>query len=116
MAMTFRHPLRRKRKKVETAQLAAQLAPLEEQDAHAARRQGANGHGKGGTTQNGGRLIQEHGALIVDTEHLHLPKELTEAGGDSIWKIEPVVLVVVGAMLIFIAFIAWQISQMRLVD
>ena len=109
MAMTLRHPLRRKRKKGETAQLAAQLAPLEEQDAQAARQQGANGRG---ADQNGGRLIQEHGALIVDTGHLNLPKELTETRASRLWDIEPVVLVIVGAMLIFIAFIAWKISEM----
>jgi RNA:NAD 2'-phosphotransferase (TPT1/KptA family) len=105
--MTLRHPLRDrhlKRKKGNTAQLAAQLAPLEEQDRQAARRQGANG--------NGSRLIQEQGALIVDTNHLHLPSELTEAGGSKMWEVEPVVLVIIGAILLFIAFIAWQISLM----
>ncbi|HEX8424557.1 MAG TPA: hypothetical protein VF634_14210 [Pyrinomonadaceae bacterium] len=113
MAMTFRHPLRRKRKKGDTAQLAAQLAPLEEQDAHAARRQGANGNGPG---QHGG-LIQEHGALIVDTDNLHVLRGLDE-GNDSetgrFFGIEPVVLVILCAMLVFIAFIAWKISQMPL--
>ncbi|MCA1565166.1 MAG: hypothetical protein LC803_05940 [Acidobacteria bacterium] len=112
--MTIRHPLRdrhKKRNKGDTAQLAAQLAPLEEQDTRAARRQqGANGRGAGG--QNGNRLIQEQGALIVDTDHLNLPKELTEAGERRFWDIEPVVLVIVGVMLLFIAFIAWQISLM----
>ncbi|HEY1404221.1 MAG TPA: hypothetical protein VGB05_08855, partial [Pyrinomonadaceae bacterium] len=83
--MTIRHPLRdrhKKRKKGDTAQLAAQLAPLEEQDARAAQAQNANG---GHAGQNGGRLIQEHGALIVDTEGLNLPKELTEASGGRFW-------------------------------
>ncbi|HLL16911.1 MAG TPA: hypothetical protein VK388_17760, partial [Pyrinomonadaceae bacterium] len=108
--MTIRHPLRdrhKKRKKGDTAQLAAQLAPLEEQDKRAAQRQGG-----GGANQNGSRLIQEQGALIVDTDNLNLPRELTEAGKGRIWDIEPVVLVIVGAMLLFIAFIAWQISLM----
>ncbi|HZG52376.1 MAG TPA: hypothetical protein VEZ40_09580 [Pyrinomonadaceae bacterium] len=108
--MTLGYPLRdrhKKRKKGETAQLAAQLAPLEEQDTRAARRQGAG--------QNGGRLIQEHGALIVDTDGLNLPRELTESGdAGALWKIEPVVLVIVGAMLVFVAFIAWKISEMPL--
>ncbi|HZH89355.1 MAG TPA: hypothetical protein VEX70_01920 [Pyrinomonadaceae bacterium] len=111
--MTIRHPLRdrhKKRQKADTAQLAAQLAPLEEQDKHAAARQ--SGNGRSGAAQNGGRLIQEHGALIVDTDNLHLPVELTEAGKGRIWEIESVVLVIVGAMLAFIAFIAWQISRM----
>jgi hypothetical protein len=117
MAMTLRHPLRdrhKKRKRGETAQLAAQLAPLEEQDKHAARRQGANGHG---AAHNGGSsLIQEPGALIVDTGGLNLPTEFTESGGGNFWDIEPVVLVIVGVMLVFIAFIAWQISLMPPVE
>jgi hypothetical protein len=108
--MTIRHPLggHKKRKKGDTAKLAAQLAPLEEQDTQAARRQGAG--------QNGGRLIREHGALIVDTDHLNLPRELTESGERKFWDVEPVVLVIVGAMLVFIAFIAWQISLMPRVE
>ena len=59
--MKIRNPFHgnKKRKKSDTASLAAKLAPLEEQDAHAARQQGANGHGNGK-----GGLIQDHGALI----------------------------------------------------
>ena len=109
--MTLRHPLHRKRKKGDTAQLAAQLAPLEEQNAQAAKRQGANGHG---ASQNGG-LIQEHGALIVDTENLHVLRGMGErgdAGKGRFFGIEPIILVILIAMLIFIAFIAWQISLM----
>jgi len=112
--MTLRHPLRdrhKKRKKGDTAQLAAQLAPLEEQDKRAAQRQGGNGAGKNGST-----LIQEQGALIVDTAHLNLPTEFTESRAGRFWDIEPVVIVIVGAMLIFIAFIAWQISLMPTVE
>ena len=115
MAMTFRHPLRRKRKRGDTAQLAAQLAPLEEQNAQAARKQGANGKGAG---QNGG-LIQEHGALIVDTDHLNVLKgigEESDAGKGHFLGIEPVVLVILIAMLAFTAFIAWKISEMPLVE
>jgi hypothetical protein len=113
--MTLRNPLQRKRKKGDTAQLAAQLAPLEEQNAQAARRQGANGHGAG---QNGG-LIQEHGALIVDTENLNVPKGLGEGGDkgeERFLGIEPVVLVILCLMLAFIVFIAWKISEMPAVE
>jgi hypothetical protein len=112
--MTIRHPLRdrhKKRKKADTAQLAAQLAPLEEQDTHAAALQGANGSSSS-SAQNGGRLIRERGALIVDTNNMNLPRELTEADKGRLWDIEPVVIVIVVGMLIFIAFIAWQISLM----
>ena len=117
MAMTFRHPLHRKRKKGDTAQLAAQLAPLEEQNAHAARKQSANGHGSSG--QQHGGLIQEHGALIVDTDHLNVLKgigEESDAGNGHLLGIEPVVLVILCVMLAFIAFIAWKISEMPLVE
>jgi hypothetical protein len=110
--MTLRHPLHRRRKKGDTAQLAAQLAPLEEQDAHAARRQGAKGNGSG---QPNGGLIQEHGALIVDTDNMNVLRGMGEGGGkgkEHFLGIEPVVLVIVCIMLAFIAFIAWQISQM----
>ncbi|HEX8130119.1 MAG TPA: hypothetical protein VF527_13535 [Pyrinomonadaceae bacterium] len=116
--MTLRHPLRdryKKRKRGDTAQLAAQLAPLEEQDKQAARRQQGATNGRG-AAQNGGTLIQEQGVLIVDTNHLNLPPELTETGGGRVWQIEPVVIVIVGAMLLFIAFIAWQISLMPMVE
>jgi hypothetical protein len=109
--MTLRHPFGKKRKKGDTAQLAAQLAPLEEQDAHAARKQGANGQGAG----RNGRLIQEHGALIVDTDHLNVLKGLGEepdAEDGQFLGIEPIVLVILCVMLAFIAFIAWKISQM----
>ena len=110
--MNFRHPLRRRRKKGDTAQLAAQLAPLEEQDAQAARQQGANGR-----QSNNGTIIQDRGALIVDTDHLNLPKEFTERrGGEHLWQIEPVVIVIVIAALLFIAFIAWKVSEMPLVQ
>ena len=111
MAMSIRHPLRRRRKKGDTARLAAQLAPLEEQDAQAARQQGANGR-----QPNNGTIIQDRGALIVDTEHLNLPKELTETGASRFWEIEPVVIVIVIAALLFITFIAWKISEMPLVE
>jgi hypothetical protein len=116
MVMNLRHPLHRKRKKGDTAQLAAQLAPLEEQNARAAQKQGANVPGSPG--HNGG-LIQEHGALIVDTDNMNVLKGMGE-GGDAgqghFLGIEPLVLVIIGVALAFIAFMAWQISLMPLVE
>ena len=113
--MNIRHPLRRnKRKKGETASLAAQLAPLEEQDEHAAKQQGANGHGPGN-----GNLIQDRGALIVDTENLNISKSLGGSGAGEkkhFLGIEPVVLVILIGALVFVAFIAWQISLMPPVE
>jgi len=104
----------KKNKKGDTARLAAQLAPLEEQNARAAQRQGANGH-----VANNGGLIQEHGALIVDSDHLNVPKGLDGKSGDgtkNFLGIEPVVLVILIAALAFTAFIAWQISLMPRAD
>ncbi|MCA1556833.1 MAG: hypothetical protein LC747_09115 [Acidobacteria bacterium] len=116
--MNIKHPLQRhkKRKKGDTASLAAQLAPLEEQDERAAQKQqpGANGHGSGK-----GGLIQDHGSLIVDTENLNIPKSLGGSGtGEEkhFLGIEPVVLVILIGALAFVAFIAWQISLMPPVE
>lgn len=115
MVMNFRHPLHHRRKKGDTARLAAQLAPLEEQNARAAEKQGAKRNGSG---QNGG-LIQETGALIVNTENLNVLRGIgAESNNEKgrFFGIEPVVLVILIAMLAFIAFIAWRISLMPTVE
>lgn len=93
---------RTKRKKGDTAQLAAQLAPLEEQDKAAAAQQVGQAAAQASTRH-------ERGTIVVDTDHLVIPKE-TE--GESAWRVEPVVIVIVGLMLAFIAFITWQITLM----
>lgn len=100
---------RMRRRKGDTAELAAQLAPLEEQDKRAAQQQGAEG-------QNLAYVESSHprGAIVVDTGNLALPKDISEGGGTSPWRIEPVVIVIVSLMLLFIAFIAWRITKMRL--
>ena len=92
---------RTKRKKGDTAQLAAQLAPLEEQDKAAAAQQVGQAAAQAGTRH-------ERGAIVVDTDHLAIPKETEGSAG---WRIEPVVIVILGLMLLFIAFVAWQISE-----
>jgi hypothetical protein len=76
--------------------VAAQLAPLEEQTA--ARKSGAN---------NGG-------AIVVDTGTLKLPEGLAgeEEKKGLILGFEPVVFAIIMLALAFIIFIAWQISQM----
>ena len=79
---------RKKRKKGDTQQLAAQLAPLEEQDPN-------------------------FGAIIVDNDDLKLPSDISETQDEKHFLgLEPVVLVVLILMLSFIAFITWQISRM----
>jgi hypothetical protein len=99
---------KRKRKKTDTAKLAARLAPLEELDQGRAAIQLGS---KPGITD--GHPNNQNGAIVVDNESLNLPKDLTEESGEgTFFGIEPVVLVIFGVMLAFIAFIAWKISQM----
>ena len=89
-----------KRKKGDTTQLAAQLAPLEEQ-----KTPGRHGAIHGGATQ-------EQGAIVVN-ENVTLHEDIMEGRvASGFLGMEPVVLVILGFMLAFIAFIAWQISQM----
>jgi hypothetical protein len=96
------HP---KHKKGDTAQLAAQLAPLEELDRRSAQPGGAQAGDPQGTSSAG--------AIVVDNEGLLVPKDIMEGSDEKTYfGMEPVVLVILGFMLLFIAFIAWQISLM----
>jgi len=54
------------------------------------------------------------GVLRFDAEHLHLPEALAEAGENEPNGILPgrVVMVVAGLAMVFIAIIAWFVSQM----
>ena len=97
------HFRKHKRKKGDTDQLAAQLAPLEEQDKPAAEQ------------QIGSHLQQErdYGAIVVDNANLNVPKNIIEGRDEKQFLgMEPVVVVVLIIMLSFIAFIAWQVSLM----
>ena len=102
------HSRKHKRKKRDTEQLAAQLAPLEEQDKPAAEQQigsalePTNGQQKG-----------DYGAIVVDSTDLNVPRGIIEGREEKRFLgIEPVVVVVLIIVLSFIAFIAWQISLM----
>jgi hypothetical protein len=95
-----------KHKKGDTAQLAAQLAPLEEQDHRAAKRQPEN---KAAVV----KMQSDPGfsAIVVDNEDLIVPKDIMEGGDEKTYfGMEPVVIVILGVMLFFIAFVAWQIT------
>jgi hypothetical protein len=99
---------RGKHKKGDTAQLAAQLAPLEEQDRHAAIHQQA-----GEQAPDISRADPLFGAIVVDNDDLHVPRDIMEGGDEKTFLgMEPVVLVILGIMLAFIAFIAWRITLM----
>lgn len=98
----FKHRVRRRTGN--TAGLAARLAPLEEQ---------RSGAVAAGNKQRVGGASQEPGAIVVDRNNLNVPKEMMEGTGTKgLFGMEPVVLVILGLILAFIAFIAWQISQM----
>lgn len=100
---------RGKSKKGDTAQLAAQLAPLEEQDKHIARHQQVGSIHR----SSNGHADRDYGAIVVDNDNLNFPKDIMEGADEKRFPgIEPVVLVILSLMLAFIAFIAWQISQM----
>lgn len=102
------HSGRKKRKKGDTDQLRAQLAPLEELDKPAAEHQ--IGSAISAAT---GQVDPHFGAIIVDNDDLKLPRDIVETQGQrQFLGMEPVVLVVLILMLCFIGFIAWQISMM----
>ncbi len=102
------HSKKHKRKKGDTSQLAAQLAPLEELDRPAAEHQIGTHLDTTNTQQQ-----RDYGAIVVDNADLPVPKDVIEGGGEKQFLgMEPVVLVVLIIMLVFIAFIAWQISLM----
>jgi hypothetical protein len=88
----------------DTHDLAARLAPLEELLSQDAEEQ---------TTPTDGSAVvsQENGAIVVGRHGPTLPNEAIEVPHRKPF-LEPVVIVIVGLMLAFIVFIAWQISQM----
>ena len=102
------NPVRRrlKRRQGDAEQVKAQLAPLEELKVSRAK------PGADEVIANVHRSIahQEAGAIVVEPDSLSLAKE--QRRKNQIFGLEPVVLFILGAVLIFIAFIAWQISQM----
>ena len=79
-------------------ELAAQLAPPEEQNKARAAQSGARNNG---------------GAIVVDTGKLKLPEALADEAAKraAILGLEPVVVVILAVALAFIAFIAWQIAR-----
>ena len=97
-----------KRKKGDTSQLAAQLAPLEELDKSAAEQQ-IGDH----LESTNGQQQRDYGAIVIDNVNLNVPKHMIEGREErQFLGMEPVVLVVLIIMLGFIVFIAWQISLM----
>jgi len=97
---------RRKRRQRDTRELAARLAPLEEQ-----RPAGAPGVSL--PSDSAELVTQQKGAIVIGNQKLNLPRDLIEVDArKGFLVLEPVVMVIVGLMLVFIAFIAWRISRM----
>ena len=99
----MKHHLRHKRDRVitksrETAELAAQLAPLEEQQE--------------GQTDGARRNRRLPGAIIVDTAELKLPEGIgeEEKQGAKLSDINPVVAFIFVFSILFIAFISYLIA------
>ena len=89
-------------RKKHAEELSALLAPLEEQHPElAAEAQDGDGSYNDAT-------------IKVSTASVKLPKELVggERHGARVFRLDPVVIVILCVMLSFIAFIAWQISQL----
>lgn len=106
LSRLIKHRVRRR--KGDTAQLAAQLAPLEEQD-----KRGALERGSTSQTASHSGAHQEYGAIVIESGNRVLSEDIAERRqAMGFLGMEPVVLVILGVMLTFIAFIAWQISQM----
>jgi hypothetical protein len=101
----LRTELRKRRKKGDTAKLAAQLAPLEEQDKRVAKEH-ADARGLRHAIAH-----HEPGAIIVEGDRSSIAEDLRKQN-TGVAGLEPVVIVIVCIVLAFIAFIAWQISLM----
>ena len=108
MDMKLHRHSRGKRKKGDTAELAARLAPLEELDKSSAAKQLGSGPHLADPVAD-----PNYGAIVVENDNLHVPKDIMEGGDEKTFLgMEPVVLVILGVMLVFIVLMAWQISQM----
>jgi hypothetical protein len=78
-------------------ELAAQLAPPEEQAKAAAAQ---------------GNEIHHGGSIVVDGSAIKMPEGFGAGSHESRFEIGRVVVVVTLLMLLFTAFIAWQITRM----
>ena len=90
----------------DAAEVAARLAPPEEQAQRAAASPPA-------TATNSVGSDSEFAAIVVDADDVNLSQDIIPRPPEkTFFGMEPVVLVILCFMLTFIAFIAWQISLM----
>ncbi len=87
-------------RKQHTDQLSAQLAPLEELKPELAE----------AIPSNNGEYSDA--TIRVDSKSVLTPSNYLDEQAQSIFRLEPVVVVILIGMLAFIAFIAWQITEM----
>ena len=95
-----------KRMKGDTAQLAAQLAPLEEQAKRVPK-----GDDFGGAIRHT-VAHQETGAIVVERDKVRASED-RKREETSLGVLEPVVIVILCLVLVWIGFITWQISLMQ---
>lgn len=96
----------RLRRRGDSRELAEELAPLEEL---------VPGESEKPANQlDKPQLVaQENGAIVVGRNKLTLREDVVDISDRKlILGLEPVVLVIVGLLLAFIVFIAWQVSRM----
>lgn len=88
----------------EDKDVAARLTPLEETEEFK------------DSPQSDAQPGEADDTIRVDSKSIHMPENLIddEREGASIFRLEPVVIFLLIAMLAFIAFIAWQITLMPL--
>ena len=102
------HSHRFTRRRGDSRELAERLAPLEELLPYDSN--------KSATPVDSSQLVaQENGTIVVGREKLTLPEDIVDVSErKQTLGLEPVVLVIVGLFLAFIAFIAWLVSRMPL--
>ena len=95
-----------RRRSGDTRELAERLAPQEELAPAESKKPAAR-------VDNSQVVAQEEGAIVVGRNKPALPDGVIDRSGrKGIFGLEPVVIVIVGLLLAFIGFIAWQISRM----
>jgi hypothetical protein len=91
----------------DTTKLAAGLAPAEEQAG------GIAVQSKDSDSSAADQAEVKFAAIVIDDDDVNLSGDIVERPPEKTFLgMEPVVLVILGFMLAFIGFIAWQISTM----
>jgi hypothetical protein len=93
--MSKRRKKKNKRRKFQTEELAAHLAPLEE------------------TQETLAKAGEQKGVILVGSkENKKMPASLSEEDGKGVWRIDNAMIIVLLIALVYISFIAYLIWQM----